>query len=110
MNKIYYTSLHDVFQESTISNMKVIKIGAEWCNGCIVMRPRWQKIEDDNPELVTEYYDFDEDKEVVEKYSVDEGKLPCFIWLSKDGKELERVTGEMSVKKLTEINQKYKDK
>ena len=41
--------------------MKVIKIGAVWCNGCLVMRPRWQEIETENPWLTTEYFDFDQD-------------------------------------------------
>ncbi len=87
--------------------MKVLKIGAEWCNGCLVMRPRWQKIEDDNPDLVTEYYDFDEDTKVVEKFKVEEGKLPCFIWLDEKGEELERITGEPPVKKLKQAIERY---
>jgi len=74
------------------------------------MRPRWERIEDEMPELVTEYYDFDEDKKVVEKYQVDEGRLPCFIWLSEKGEELERMTGEPSVKKIKETNKRNKDK
>lgn len=90
--------------------MKVIKIGAEWCSGCLVMRPRWQKIEDEMPELVTEYYDFDDDKKQMELYKVDGGRLPCFIWLSKDNKELDRLTGEPSVKKLQELIERHQDK
>jgi len=90
--------------------MKVIKIGAEWCSGCLVMRPRWQKIEDQMPKLVTEYYDYDEDKKVVEQYKVDGGKLPCFIWLSESGEELERITGEPSVKKLEETINRHLEK
>jgi hypothetical protein len=90
--------------------MKVIKFGAVWCNGCLVMKPRWQKIEDANPDLSTRYYDFDSDKAMVKKHEVEEGRLPCFIWLDKKNNELERMTGEPSVKKLEETNEKYKDK
>jgi len=50
--------------------MKVIKIGAIWCNGCLVMRPRWQEIEKENPSLKTEYFDFDNDKDTVNKYKI----------------------------------------
>jgi len=50
--------------------MKVIKIGAIWCNGCLVMKPRWLEIENENPWLKTEYLDFDADKEKVSKYDV----------------------------------------
>ncbi len=90
--------------------MKVIKIGAEWCSGCLVMRPRWEKVEDKMPDLETEYYDYDEDKKVVEKFKVDGGKLPCFIWLSSDGRELERITGEPSVKKLNQTIERHLEK
>jgi len=90
--------------------MKVVKVGAVWCSGCLVMRPRWEKIEDEMPDLVTEYYDFDNDKKMAEKYEVEGGKLPCFVWLDKKGVELERVTGEPSVKKLMEIIERNRDK
>jgi len=45
--------------------MKVLKFGAEWCSGCIVMKPRWQEIEKIYPWLETKYYDFDIDKEQI---------------------------------------------
>ena len=45
--------------------MKVLKFGAVWCNGCLVMRPRWQEIEKETPWLTTKYFDFDKDKEMV---------------------------------------------
>jgi hypothetical protein len=47
--------------------MKVLKFGAVWCPGCLVMKPRWKEIETDNSWLETEYHDFDQDKEVVRK-------------------------------------------
>jgi thiol-disulfide isomerase/thioredoxin len=75
--------------------MKVLKIGAVWCNGCLVMRPRWQEIEKENPWLETHYFDFDNDKETVEKYKIDSGVLPVFIFLDKNGTELFRLNGEI---------------
>ena len=50
--------------------MKILKIGAVWCPGCLVMRPRWAEIEKEMPDLITEYYDFDKDKEIMEKYAI----------------------------------------
>ena len=52
--------------------MKILKFGAVWCSGCLVMRPRWQEIEKEMPELKTEYYDFDKDKEMVTSHKIDE--------------------------------------
>ena len=90
--------------------MKVLKFGAVWCNSCLVMRPRWTEIEKENPDLKTEYFDFDQDTRAVEKYKVDEGVLPVFIFLDKKGEELVRLTGELSKKDLLSLIEKYKDK
>jgi len=89
--------------------MKVLKIGAIWCPGCIIMKPRWEKIEKENPWVKTEYYDFDENKEIMEKYNVDD-VLPVFIFLDKDNKEFLRLKGEVSEKKLLEILEENKEK
>jgi thiol-disulfide isomerase/thioredoxin len=90
--------------------MKVLKFGADWCSGCLVMRPRWEKIEDEMPELETEYYDFDTSKDKVEEFGVDSGRLPCFVFVSKSGEELERLTGEPSEKKLREVISRHLEK
>ncbi len=90
--------------------MKVIKIGAEWCNGCVVMRPRWKKIEAENPWLKTEYIDYDKDNEKALTYGLDENKLPTFIFIAEDGTELDRAHGELTEKAITEKIYAYKEK
>ena len=82
--------------------MKVLKFGAVWCSGCLVMKPRWQEIEKEIPELITKYYDFDSDKEMVGKYKIDD-KLPAFVFLDKNDTEFLRLTGEVDKEKLVEI-------
>jgi len=82
--------------------MKVLKFGAVWCPGCLVMRPRWQALEKEIPTLLTEYYDFDKDKEMVEKFGIDK-ILPVFVFLDRNDKELLRLTGEVSLDKLREV-------
>ena len=72
--------------------MKIIKVGAVWCPGCIVMRPIWKRIEVENLWLNTEYFDFDERKDVVELYNIKQGVLPVFIFLDEQGNELLRQT------------------
>lgn len=73
--------------------MKLIKIGAIWCSGCLVMNKVWNK-------LIKEYnfsyetYDIDMDEDEVEKYNVGE-KLPVFIVMEND-KEIKRFIGEYS--------------
>lgn len=89
--------------------MKVLKFGAVWCPGCLVMKPRWKEIEMENPWLQTEYHDFDSDKEIVEKYNIT-NVLPVFVFLDKNGKEFMRLNGEIDKDKLIEIINQNKDK
>jgi thiol-disulfide isomerase/thioredoxin len=89
--------------------MKVLKFGAVWCAGCIVMKPRWKKIEGENAWLITEYHDFDTDKAAVEKYKIDKA-LPVFVFLDSSGNEFLRLTGEIEKEKIEEILRQNKDK
>ena len=89
--------------------MKVLKFGAVWCSGCLVMKPRWQEIEKENPWLKNEYYDFDKDKGIVEKYQINKN-LPTFVFLDKDENEFLRLHGEPSKKELLEILEKNHDR
>ena len=88
--------------------MKILKFGAIWCSGCLVMKPIWKQIEDDNPGWITEYYDVDENEELVKGYKVTD--YPCFIWLDKEGKEIRREYGEISKEKIIELCQRYEGK
>ena len=58
--------------------MKVLKFGAVWCAGCLVMKPRWKKLKR-KYRLKTEYYDFDADKD-MEKYNIDKTYPLLFFW------------------------------
>ncbi len=83
--------------------MKVIKIGAVWCPDCLVMRPRWAEIENEYPELETEYYDYDNDQDEIDMYDVEAERLPVFIFLDNDGEEITSFSGEYSKEDLEEI-------
>ena len=89
--------------------MKILKFGAVWCSGCLVMKPRWAEIETEMPDLETEYYDFDNDKEMIEKYHIDH-TLPVFVFLDKDGNEILRLTGEVDKVKLIDVIKENLDK
>jgi len=90
--------------------MKVLKFGAVWCSGCLVMRPRWEKLEKENPWLKTEYFDIDKNEEIAKKYEIEEGKLPAFIFLDKKEKEFLRMHGEMGEKELQKVIEENKKK
>lgn len=88
--------------------MKVLKFGATWCPTCIIMKPRWDEIEQELPWLETEFYDADESESVLERYEVDE--LPTFVFLDSEGQEIKRMIGEVSKDKLIEVVQELRDK
>jgi thiol-disulfide isomerase/thioredoxin len=89
--------------------MKVLKFGAIWCPGCLIMKPRWKEIETENSWLKTEYYEYDDNKEMVEKYKIDK-ILPTFVFLNKNGNEFLRLNGEIEKDKLLEIINQNKDR
>jgi len=80
--------------------MKVLKFGAIWCPECLVMRPVWEEIEKEMPELKTEYFDADENPEKLKEYGVKD--IPVFIFLDKNNKEILRLTGMQNKDKLIE--------
>lgn len=73
------------------------------------MKPRWKEIEDENTWLKTEYHDFDQDKDAVQKYNINE-TLPTFVFLDKDEKEILRLSGEVDKAELLKIIEQNKDK
>ncbi|MFA7120157.1 MAG: thioredoxin family protein [Bacilli bacterium] len=89
--------------------MKILKFGALWCPGCLIMKPRWEEIEKENTWLKTEYYDYDKNKEVVDKWNIG-SILPVFIFVDKDNDEFLRLIGEQSKKKLINLILTNKDR
>ena len=85
--------------------MKVVKINAVWCSGCLIMNKTWKKVlESKNIETVNLDYDIDEDE--VEKYNVGD-RLPVLIFY-KDDKEVKRLCGEHSIEEFRNIMEEIK--
>lgn len=79
--------------------MKLIRITAMWCMSCLVMKRVWDKTLPKEWEVLD--YDFDEDKEIVEKYDV--GKILPVVIIFSEGKEIKRIIGEHSKKEMINI-------
>lgn len=88
--------------------MKILKFGAIWCPGCLVMRPIFKQIETEMPELNVENYDYDEDEEQVSKWDIGK-KLPVYIFINQNGEEIIRLIGEQKKDKLITLINEYKN-
>ncbi len=77
--------------------MKIIKIGALWCPGCLVINSSINKIKKKYPNLEVIEYDYDFDLE-VSIYNVG-NILPVLIFMTND-KEYSRLIGERSYEEI----------
>ena len=72
--------------------MKIVKISAIWCGGCLVMNKIWGNLKKNYPEIEFVTFDYDMDEEEVKKYNVGD-ILPVFVFY-KDNTEVKRINGE----------------
>lgn len=85
--------------------MKIIRINAMWCGGCLVMKTRWQHIMKSYPNLDITDYDYDLDSEAIAKFNI--GKvIPVVIFLDDNNEEISRVIGEVKESELIDIIEK----
>ena len=88
--------------------MKVIKIGADWCPECLIMKPRWAEIERELAWLETEFVDLDKNPEVKKERKIDH--VPTFIFLDNQGNEFERMQGIIEKNDLIDFLNQNKDR
>lgn len=66
--------------------MKIIRFGAVWCVTCLAMRPVWEEIEKNYPEVVLEYYDIDDDSSFFKQYGFKD--VPAMVLIKENGEEI----------------------
>ncbi|OQX94146.1 MAG: hypothetical protein B6I17_00375 [Tenericutes bacterium 4572_104] len=88
--------------------MKIIRITAMWCMSCLAMKKTWKKTFKDYKDIEIIDYDFDIDKEKIQKYNV--GKvLPELIVYIND-LEVKRIVGEKTYKEFKKIIEELHEK
>lgn len=89
--------------------MKIIKIGAIWCPGCLVMKKIWKNIMADYGNVDIIELDYDMDSEEVTKYNP--GKiLPVVIFMDRDNNEIDRIVGEAKEEEIRRKIDEYNEK
>lgn len=81
--------------------MKIIRINAMWCPGCLISKSIWKEIEKKFPNHEYIDFDYDLDEEKIEKYNIKD-IVPVVI-IEKDNKEITRIEGEKTKKEILDI-------
>lgn len=84
--------------------MKIVRISAMWCSGCLVMKKIWKNLEQKYSDIEYIDLDYDYDEEEVKKYNV--GKIVPINIFYKEDKEIERLVGEKSIDEVEEVIKK----
>lgn len=75
-----------------MSSLKIIDFYADWCGPCKVLSPMIEKLKENNPDIVIEKINVDENMQLAQEYSV--RNIPTVIFLK--GNEV--VAREIGVK------------
>lgn len=88
--------------------MKILRIGADWCPECIIMRLRFAEILKEMPDLQTEFIDIDQNKTIKKAWQIID--IPTFIFLDKTGQEFLRLEKLVETADLLKIIMENNDK
>ena len=80
--------------------MEILDFYADWCGPCQMMKPVMEEFAAAHPEVKVTPINIDEEDEKADQYGV--SSIPCIVVL-KDGAEIDRHVGVLSVKKLEKM-------
>ena len=78
--------------------MKIIKINAMWCPGCLITKSIWQEIEKEYPSHEYISLDYDLDEEKIAKYKI--GDILPVVIIENNNREIKRIIGEKNKKEI----------
>lgn len=84
--------------------MKVLRFGAVWCVTCLAIRPVWEVIAKNYPQVEIQYFDADDNPEILKKYNIKD--IPAFLIINNEGTVLlkeEKVKDEEELIRIMEM-------
>ena len=84
-----------------MNSIKIVRISAVWCGGCLAMNKIWNEISKEYPDIEVVKYDYDMDTDIVKELNVGE-ILPVAIFY-KNNKEVLRLIGEQNKNTIIDI-------
>ena len=85
--------------------MKIIRISAMWCGGCLSMHKVWKQIEEKYPNIEIVQYDYDMDEDIVKSYNV--GTILTVAIFFDGAVEVARLNGEKTCEEIEEVINRY---
>ncbi len=89
--------------ENAADKLVVVDFTATWCGPCQRIAPSFQKLADENPNVLFIKVDVDENEETTAAYDI--SAMPTFIFI-KNKEKVDAMQGA-DVNKLTSLVQKY---
>lgn len=91
--------------KSTIGNgVTVVDFWAEWCGPCRVLAPAFEAVSGELKKIQFAKVNVDEERELAQEHGV--MSIPCLV-VFKDGKEVDRLVGNMSKDALKQKLEKW---
>lgn len=81
--------------------MRIVKINAMWCSGCLAMKKVWKEVLETYPNLDIKELDYDMDEDEVKQYNPGTILPVCIFY--KEDKEVKRLNGEKTSKEIIEV-------
>jgi thiol-disulfide isomerase/thioredoxin len=85
--------------------MKILRFGAVWCVTCLAMRPIWEEIEKNYPQIKIEYYDIDDDNALFKLYNFKD--VPATVLIKNNNEEV-KLEGYREKKEIIKIIEEVK--
>ncbi|MBR0488109.1 thioredoxin family protein [Candidatus Saccharibacteria bacterium] len=86
-----------------MSKLVLMDFYADWCGPCQMMKPVMEEFEAAHPEVEIKRINIDDEEELADKYEV--STIPCLV-LERDEKEVARLIGVQSLKRLEGLLEK----
>lgn len=80
--------------------MELLDFYADWCGPCQMMKPIIEEFKKAYPDIKVKAINIDEEDDKAEEFEV--STIPCIV-VMKDGKEVARKEGVLSLKKLEKL-------
>lgn len=94
----------EAFNKGISKGVSIVDFWAPWCGACRMTMPVFEQIAEKRSDANFFKYNIDDDQELPTQFGI--SAIPTFI-VFKDGKEVDRVVGHVTVKSISDLIDTY---